>query len=321
MSMIKKSKFMWNRDIGIQDVKVKDWIETDATLRTNWDVTLLGIPFSRASISASGASEFPEAFRQSWELFSTFYIDEMIDFRNLSLVDLGDVLLHATDVSVSHTNMETAMREVLAQHPTSIHSTIGGDHSITAPLVRAISKHEPHKKIGIIQFDTHLDLRDFSGGRTNGSPIRQLVEEGFVDGRHVYNIGLHGFYNAPSLIEAAKKYGVQMIPLKQLRKNGISNTIQSIFDELLNEVDVIYVTVDMDVLDIAYAPGVPAATPGGMRSDELFDLLFEIGKHPVKAIDFVCIDPLRDVAMQTVKATSYAYLTFIASTYLHRFRG
>lgn len=318
--MIQKPKFAWHRDPDAIDLKVKDWIETEPHTRTTWDATLLGIPFSRASISPSGASEFPEAFRRSWELFSTYYIDEMIDFRELSLVDLGDVKLHATDVSDSHRNMETAMSEVLKNYPGSLHTTIGGDHSITAPLVRAIAKANPGKKIGIVQFDSHLDMRDFSGGRTNGSPIRQLVEENYVDGHHVYNIGLHGFYNAPSLLDAANKHGINMITLKQMRKNGPSETIAYVFEQLQKEVDLVYVTVDMDVLDVAYAPGVPSATPGGMRSDELFDLLFEVGKHPVVGIDYVCIDPLRDVAMQTVKATSYAYFTFIASTYLHQLK-
>ena len=94
-------------------------------------------------------------------------------------------------------------------------------------------------------------------------------------------------------------------------------TIDEAF-QALSHVDLIYVTVDMDVVDVAYAPGVPSATPGGMRSDELFECLYEVGKHRIFAIDFVCIDPLRDIVNQTVKATTYAFLTFIASTYLHQ---
>ena len=311
--MIQPPKFRWTRE-KVQDLKMKDWIEIDEG--GQWDATILGVPFARASISPSGASDFPDAFRRSWELFSTYYIDEMVDVRDYKIGDLGDVKLHATDVAVSHANIEEAMRQVLVQHPGKLHTTIGGDHSITAPIVRAIAKHTG-KKVGIVQFDTHLDMRDFSGGRTNGTPMRQLVEEGVVEGKNIVNIGLHGFYNAFSLIEAAKAHNIQMITLKQLRKNGIEKTIDAAF-QALSDVDLIYVTVDMDVLDVAYAPGVPSATPGGMRSDELFDCLYEVGKRRVFAIDFVCIDPLRDIVNQTVKATTYAYLTFIASTYLHR---
>ena len=311
--MIQPPKFRWTRE-KVQDLKMKDWIEVDEGER--WDATILGVPFARASISPSGASEFPDAFRRSWELFSTYYIDEMVDVRDFKIGDLGDVKLHATDVAVSHANIEEAMRQVLKQHTGKLHTIIGGDHSITAPIVRAIRKHTG-KTIGIVQFDTHLDMRDFTDGRTNGTPIRQLVEDGVVEGKNIINIGLHGFYNAPSLIEAAGAHGIQIITLKQLRKTGIEKIIHETFQALAH-VDLIYVTVDIDVLDVAYAPGVPSATPGGMRSDELFDCLYEVGKQRVFAIDFVCIDPLRDIVNQTVKATTYAYLTFIASTYLHR---
>lgn len=305
--MIMQPSFFWQQQLDGD--KVKDWIRYEDAAP---HATMLGIPFARASISASGAAEFPNAFRRTWDSLTTYYVDEAIDFRSYRLLDAGDVTLHATDVTESHDNMEQAMLHMIKTYPNSLYTTVGGDHSITAPLVRAMKAAHPTKKIGIIQFDTHFDLRDFSAGRTNGTPIRQLVQEGFVEGKHVVNIGPHGFFNAPSLIEAANEYGVHIIPLKKMRKLGIDATIQHAL-QLLDEVDLLYVTVDMDVLDIAYAPGVPAATAGGMRSDELFDLLYTLGREQVAAIDFVCIDPLRDVANMTVKATAYAYFTFIAA--------
>ncbi|MEO4053782.1 agmatinase family protein [Solibacillus sp. CAU 1738] len=313
--VIVQPSFSWNRIVS-QDMKVKDWICPVAELSEVPDVVLLGVPLSRSSISASAASEFPIAFRKSWELFSTYYIDEQVDFRELRVADIGDVKMHTTDILQCHTNIEQAMREVMERYPQSFYVSIGGDHSITAPLVRALKEG---KRIGILQFDTHLDLRDLSNGPSNGTPIRQLLEAGVVRGEDVYNIGLHGFYNAPSLIEAARYYNVNIITLKQLRKTGIQQQIAEVMQALSEKVDVIYVTVDIDVLDITYAPGVPASTPGGMRTDELFDLLFEVGKsNLVCAVDFVCIDPHRDTQeAQTVKAVTYAFLTTLVSRYMH----
>ena len=305
--MITRPSFFWQQ---LPDAdKIKDWIRYSDEAP---HATLLGVPFARASISASGAAEFPNAFRRTWDSFTTYYVDEAINFQTYRLLDAGDAMLHATDVVQSHQNMERAMLQLMRAYPTSVYTTIGGDHSITAPLVRAMKAAQPTKTIGIIQFDTHFDLRDFSAGRTNGTPIRQLVEEGIVEGKHVVNIGPHGFFNAPSLIEAAHVYGVNIIPLKKLRKLGIDATIAHTL-LLLQDVDLLYVTVDIDVLDIAYAPGVPAATAGGMRSEELFDLLYALGREHVAAIDFVCVDPLRDVSNMTVKACAYAYFTFIAA--------
>lgn len=311
--------FSWQRASG-QDLKVKDWVVPATS--GEWDVTVMGVPLSRSSISASAASEFPEAFRRSWSLFTTYYLDEDIDFRELRVADLGDVVMHGTDILRCHATIEAAMADVVKDYPTSFHVSIGGDHSITAPIVRTLEKQG--KRIGIIQFDTHLDLRNVEEqGPSNGTPIRQLLDGGTVRGEDVYNIGLHGFYNAPSLIEAAKHYGVNIITLKKFRQLGAAQQIARVMHELSAKVDMVYVTVDMDVLDIAYAPGVPASTPGGMRSDELFDLLFEVGKYSkVRAMDFVCIDPHRDTReLQTVKTTTYAFLTAMVSRYMHVVKG
>ena len=309
----------WNR-VEHEDMKVKDWIEPSyGKLSNDFDVVITGVPLSRSSISASAASEYPDYFRKSWNFFTTYSIDEDIDFRELRVADLGDVLMHGTNILQCHHNIERAMTDILCNCPNSFYVQIGGDHSITAPIIRSIAGHTG-KRIGILQFDTHLDLRATdSDGPTNGTPIRQLLDAGVVRGEDVYNIGLHGFYNAPSLIKAANHYGVNRITLKQFRKNGAEKQITQVMQELTTKVDIVYVTVDMDVLDIAYAPGVPASTPGGMRSDELFDLLYEVGKYDiVRGIDFVCLDPHRDTReQQTVKAGAYAFLTILVSRFVN----
>lgn len=309
----------WNRIVH-EDMKVKDWIEPSYGEYSNeFDVVLTGVPLSRSSISASAASEYPDFFRKSWNFFSTYSIDENIDFRELRVADLGDVKMHGTDILQCHENIEQAMMDVMNGCPNSFYVQIGGDHSITAPIVRAFAKTSG-KRIGILQFDTHLDLRATdSDGPTNGTPIRQLLDAGEVRGEDVYNIGLHGFYNGPSLIRAADHYGVNRITLKDFRHRGAETVIHEIMAELAEKVDIVYVTVDMDVLDIAYAPGVPASTPGGMRTDELFDLLYEVGKYDiVRGMDFVCLDPHRDTReLQTVKAGAYAFLTMMVSRFVH----
>lgn len=309
----------WNR-IEHEDMKVKDWIEPSyGKLLNDFDVVITGIPLSRSSISASAASDYPDYFRKSWNLFTTYSIDEGVDIRNMRIADLGDVLMHGTNILLCHTNIEQAMTAIQKECPDSFYVQIGGDHSTTAPVVRSIAKHTG-KRIGIVQFDTHLDLRATeSDGPSNGTPIRQLLDAGVIRGEDVYNIGLHGFYNAPSLIKAADHYGVNRITLKQLRKTGAEKQIAEVMQALNEKVDIVYVTVDMDVLDITYAPGVPASTPGGMRTDELFDLLYEVGKYDiVRGMDFVCLDPQRDTReQQTVKAGMYAFMTTMVSRFVH----
>jgi formiminoglutamase len=313
--------FYWSQTKTAIDLKVKDWIsqripvDEDALLKRQWDIVVMGAPLSRSSISASGASEFPEHFRKAWKGFSTYNIDTDQDLRDLRVLDLGDIEMHVTDISRCHSNIRTSMEGICKEFPNSIPFTIGGDHSITAMLVSGLKAAEPSREIGILQFDTHLDLRDLKDqGPSNGTPIRNLIENGIVKGSNVYNIGLHGFFNGPSLINYAKEQKVNYITLRQARMNGIIETVSKAIQELESKVDYIYLTIDMDVLDIAYAPGVPASTTGGMRTDELFDAVITAGRSTkIRAVDIVCLDPNRDSsALPTVKAGVHTFLSFLS---------
>lgn len=314
---LKQPPFRWSRAQG-SEPKVNEWIRTlsgeDQTVDfAPVDVTILGIPLSRSSISASAASENPEAMRQAWKSFNPYHLEYDVDLTPLHVLDLGDVRQHVTDISLSHQWIAEAMVSMRKHHSHALPIMLGGDHSITAMLIKGWKSAHPEQRIGILQFDTHFDLRSLEdNGPSNGTPIRNLIESGTILGEDVYNIGLHGFYNAKSLREYADKARVNYVTLRQVRERGITSTVQSALEQLSAKVDVIYLTVDMDVLDIAYAPGVPAATSGGMRTDELFEAVYLAGCHPrVQAMDIVCLDPNRDVALATVKAGVHVMLTFL----------
>ncbi|GLB60733.1 agmatinase family protein [Cytobacillus sp. NCCP-133] len=320
LSTLIPSGFFWPRTKLGLDVKMHELIHQvqneDEMKKENWDAVLFGVPLSRSSISVSGASEFPEAFRRSWKGFSTYNLDYERDLKDLKIADLGDVKMHFTDILQSHANIKQTIKDVKRHFPNSFPIAIGGDHSITAMLVSGLKELELEKEIGILQFDTHLDLRSLDDhGPTNGTPIRNLIQNGMVKGENVYNIGLHGFFNGQSLIQYAREHNVNYITLKEARKQGITETVQEALTHLEKKVDTIYVTVDMDVLDIGFAPGVPASTPGGMRTDELFDAVYSAGlSAKTVAMDIVCLDPTRDhQAQPTVKAGTYTFLTFLTA--------
>lgn len=278
------------------------------------DLLLYGAPISRSSISASGASLYPQAFRQMWKKYATYNLDEDVDLTPYQVVDKGDVAMHTTNIALSHQNIEDTAHYLAKHYDGTTICMIGGDHSVTACAVRGRKAAHPERRIGILQFDTHLDVRDPKElGPANGTPIRQLIDGVVVKGEDVINIGLHGYFNTKSLVDYAKEQGITMVTLQQARRKGIVATIQQALATLQEKVDEIYVTVDMDVLDISNAPGVPASTTGGMLAAELFEVLLEVGKHEaVKAIDFVCLDPMRDSNVEeTVKVGVYAWLQFV----------
>jgi formiminoglutamase len=311
--------FTWLRPEGRNPEKVHEWIlaltaETDPLIARGAEAVIVGVPLSRSSISASGASEFPDAFRRAWKGFSTYNLDEDVDLAEINVYDAGDVPMHVTDIRRCHENIIEASAALHGHFPNSVICAIGGDHSITAMMVKGLHQEKPTERIGILQFDTHFDLRDLAdNGPSNGTPMRNLIESCVVKGEDMYNIGLHGFFNTRELKEYADAHRVNYITLGKARKKGIAETVSLAVEELSTKVDTIYLTVDMDCLDIAYAPGVPASTPGGMTTSELLEGVLTAGRHPkVKAMDIVCLDPLKDYQVQpTVKLGTHVFLTFL----------
>lgn len=311
---LRSPEWMWNTDTEKNEF-VHQWVKPlNEHQRIDPDIILYGAPISRSSISVSGASLYPDEFRRMWKKFATYNIEEDIDLTSMHVSDAGDVLMHTTDILESHQRIEEATAYLVDRYSQSTTCLIGGDHSVTACAIRGIKRKYPCEQIGILQLDTHLDVRDPKElGPANGTPIRQLIDGGIVQGNHVVNIGLHGYFNAKSLIEYANLHEIQMITLNKARMKGLRETIQDAVNYLSTKVDRIYVTVDMDVLDISVAPGVPASTPGGMSADELFQTLLEIGKYPqIQHIDFVCLDPSKDTPVEeTVKIGVYSWLQFL----------
>ncbi|MGM0904814.1 MAG: agmatinase family protein [Bacillota bacterium] len=310
---LQPSEWLWNVKTD-QPTYVHQWVKQLSAIEEKPDLIVYGAPISRSSISVSGASLYPNEFRRLWKGFATYNLDEDADLTDLKVADAGDIVMHTTDILLSHRRIEEVTSEIVNKYSESITSMIGGDHSVTACAVRGVKKVYPSERIGILQLDTHLDVRDPADlGPANGTPIRQLIDEGIVRGEDIFNIGLHGYFNAKPLIDYAKQHSIQMVTLKNARKAGVVKSVKEALSQLSEKVDRIYVTVDMDVLDISVAPGVPASTPGGLSASELFDSLLVVGKYPsVRHIDFVCLDPSKDSPVaETTKTGVYAWLQFV----------
>ncbi|KGX85998.1 agmatinase family protein [Pontibacillus litoralis] len=319
--MLERPSMIWTKQTEkTTDLKVHEWIETIGEGTPNWslyDATILGVPLSKSSISTSAASDNPNAMRLAWKSFGTYNLDEEIDLARLQILDLGDVKQHVTDIAYSHDRIKEAMTAMQQHHSRAIPITLGGDHSITAMLVKGWKDAHPEETIGILQFDTHFDLRDLQQfGPANGTPIRNVIESGTVAGHHVHNIGLHGYFNSKSLKDYADEVGVHYTTMKQARRQGMQSVVEHALSQLQDQVDTIYLTVDMDVLDIVHGPGTPAASPGGMYAEELFEAVQIAGEHPkVKAMDIVCLDPRKDVGDITVKHAVHVMLSFLTGYY------
>ena len=294
---------------------VRPWDGAEAA-----DVILVGAPLSKTSISHSGASATPQAMREMFAAVSTYNFDHDVDLASaLTVRDAGDARVHVTDLSRSRAGVRDAVTAVLARSAGALTVVMGGDHSISAPCVEAFREHVGGA-VGLVQLDAHMDLRNLDdGGPSNGTPIRQLLESGTLEGRNVVQVGLHAFANARPYRDLAREAGITQISAREVANTAPEELARRALGIASEHADALYVTLDMDVLDQAFAPGVPALVPGGMTSWQLFEMLLVLGRDPkVRALDIVEIDPSQDPRRATVRVAVHAMLTFFTGVALRR---
>jgi formiminoglutamase len=289
-----------------------DWLAAwDGTMPlAELDVAVIGAPLSRASLSHNGAFLLPGAVRRVLLDYATYSSDYGVSVERLIARDIGDVGMDLLDVRASHEHIAAALAALFAAAPFVV--TLGGDHSITFPALVARAR-VAGASLGVIQFDAHHDVRVLDNGPNNGTPIRGAIEAGAIRGEHVAQIGINGFSNSAIYASWAREHGIGVHTMHALRARGLDVVLADAIEQAGHAPGGIYVTVDMDVLDRAVAPGCPASAPGGLATWQLCDALFALGQHrEIIAIDFVEVDPTRDVADMTVKATCLAVLAFLA---------
>lgn len=301
------------------ETKVASWIRPwDGAEAV--DVVLIGAPLSKTSISHSGASGTPQAMREMFGAVSTYNFDQDVDLATaLSIRDAGDARVHVTDLARARTGIRDAVAAVLERSKGAFTIVMGGDHSISAPSVEAFKAYTGGS-VGLVQLDAHMDLRNLEdGGPSNGTPIRQLLESGTLEGRNIVQVGLHAFANARAYRDLARDAGIMQISAREVATIAPADIAHRALNAIAERSQSIYVTLDMDVLDQAFAPGVPALVPGGMTSWQLFEMLLVLAAHPkVRALDIVEIDPSQDPRRATVRVAVHAMLSFLTGFAVRR---
>ncbi|MBT2637986.1 formimidoylglutamase [Bacillus sp. ISL-39] len=275
------------------------------------DVGLVGLPFSKTSISFSQAAEAPKTIRACLGNFSTYSGEQNKDYKDVKIIDFGDVITHPTNTEASIDRMYTSVREMLDKGVCDRYILLGGDHGVSYPSIRAFQ--EKYGTVGIIQWDAHHDVRNLDdGGRTNGTPFRSLLEGGFIKGEHLVQIGIRDYANARMYHEYTKENAISVYTMADVESQGIIPIVRREVERLSHLVDFIYLSVDMDAVDQAFAPGCPAIGPGGLTSRELLASISEASHHEkVIAMDIVEIDPSKDFRDITSRLAANAMLKFM----------
>jgi formiminoglutamase len=275
------------------------------------EVGVIGLPSSKSSISFSLAAEAPATIRKALGSFSTYDGDRDHDFSDMVWLDYGDVQTHPTDLEETLHRLNQSVTDMLETEACRRYIMLGGDHGISFPSISAFQKK--YGRIGVIQWDAHHDLRNLDdGGRTNGTPFRSLIEADVLKGEDLIQVGIRDFSNAKAYSDYAKEKGVRFYTMGDVERRGVDAIVSKEIDKMKDKVDMIYLSVDMDVVDQAFAPGCPAVGPGGMTSRELLSSVAVAARHPlVKAMDIVEVDPSKDVRDITSRLAAHVMMRFM----------
>src|SRR5579863_1119394 len=270
------------------------------------NVGLLCISTYATSLTERSAKSTPAAIRAALARYSTWSFSEALDIaESVALVDFGDV--DSPDEVGGAQRVATALDNW--DPDIALRLILGGDNAATWHALRAISGGD-YSNFGLVTLDAHLDLRD---GVSNGSPVRQLLEEG-LDGHHVVQVGLADFSNSAAYAQRAHDAGVTVISRDVLHHEPVEEAARRAVGIAGVGGRHVYVDIDLDAADRMAVPGCPAAAPGGLSADEMRRFVRAVSvQHGVCAIDFTEIDVEQDSADQrTVRLAALLVLETLA---------
>jgi agmatinase len=259
------------------------------------DYAVLGVPFDATSTYRSGARFGPNAIRQASLNIETYSFRTGLDVENLRLHDLGDLHV-STDTRKTLNILELVIRDIIK---TKVPVTIGGEHTITLGIAKGFGSKIP--KTAVVSFDAHLDLRnEFLGLKLSHTTFMRRINEETKPAK-IIEVGTRSVCKEE--LTYAKKAGIEFLTTQQIRKEG-SQQVAERLKEKLAECEHIYLSIDMDVLDPAYAPAVQNPEADGLEMHVLLDILESICDTRVMGFDVLEITPSYDqgiTAIQTAK--------------------
>ena len=269
----------------------------------NADIAIIGAPVDMGVVGRPGARYGPRAIRQAdyWpkpaKLSNLYHLNlEVFPLKEMNVVDFGDANCPPSSLEKSHEAIEKKVTEALDADAIPI--VLGGDHSITLPSATAVAKKYGYGNVGMVHFDAHADTRESSYGDVligHGTPMRRLIESGAIPGKNSVQIGLRGPWPYPKNLQWMKDQGMRWHLMAEIEKKGFDEVLEMAISEALDGPDKLYISVDVDVMDPAFAPGTGTPEPGGITSLELLRAIREIVlSKGMVAMDVVEVAPVYD---------------------------
>lgn len=270
------------------------------------DVAILGVPYDSSTSYRSGARFGPRAIReQSLLLWGYNNAQQVAPFDVLNVVDYGDVDVIPVDIVATYRAIEQTAATILQSGVRLI--SLGGDHSIALPLLRA--HHKRHGPLAVVHFDAHPDTWDEEYPAfkySHGTPFRRAIEEGLIDTSAYLQIGIRGPTAGPQDYADAKQLGSRLITFDEAMELGTRTLLAEIHQQVGERT--LYVTLDIDAVDPAFAPGTGTPEVGGFTSHQMLQLLRGLSGLNLVGADLVEVAPPYD--SQHITAILAANLAF-----------
>jgi agmatinase len=265
------------------------------------DIVIVGAPIDSGTSHRSGAKFGPQAIRGGDYLphdASRPHLALRTDgLKDLTVVDAGDLMMPGGDLAASLTVLREATEKI--SRAGAIPVILGGDHSIASADVAGIANHRGHGKISMIHFDAHADTGEDHFGALigHGTPMRRLIEDGYMRGDRFLQLGLRGYWPDHATLAWMRDQGMRSYEMTEIHHRGLNAVLDESFATLTDGCDGVFLSVDIDVVDPGMAPGTGTPEPGGMTSRELLEAVRRICLElPVVGIDVVEVAPAFDSA-------------------------
>ena len=264
------------------------------------DVAMLGAGLDFSG-GMRGAAFGPRALRSHDMYLPTMakglpHSHVMVDaLEELVIADYGDAPVDFESAYRSIEPVRGLVREVA--DTTTVPFIIGGDHSLMYPDVAALADVYGKGKIGVVHFDAHYDAGSMALGHnlSHGTPVRRLIEQGHIRGENFIQVGLRGYAPGGDDLEWMRDHGLRYHFMAEVEKHGWAHVMERALAEAAEGTEYLYVSLDIDVLDPAYAPGTGTPEPNGLTPRELFPLLRRLGaENNVVGVELVELNPLVD---------------------------
>lgn len=267
-----------------------------ATSAEGLDAAFVGVPMDIGASHRSGTRFGPRQIRAESAMLRPYNMATRVSpFDHMQVADMGDIAINTFNLAKTIDIIEAGLSDIIEAGAVPL--TMGGDHTLTLPALRAIAKQ--HGPVGLVHVDAHADVNEHMFGESiaHGTPFRRALEEGLLDASRVVQIGLRGTGYADDDFDWPREQGFRVVPAEECWHQSLTPLMSEVRQQMGS--GPVYLTYDIDSLDPAYAPGTGTLEIGGLTTVQALEIIRGLKGVNLVGADLVEVSPPYDMAGAT----------------------